>query len=106
MICEITKIHEYKKSQKEGVYMMIEMTDEKTRKWYRTYLVPGYRNCKKWRRIAREGNKIHFRNLIMETEDIINADSDPIFFSGRRTIKTAEEETLHIKSLAEEKVFG
>jgi len=106
MILEITKLHSYKKSQAEGTYLMIEMQELKTRKWYRTYINPNYHNFKRWRTVAREGNQIALMETIMKTENIISADSRPLLLEGRRVLKNNQTKEESLKNLARLGVFG
>lgn len=108
MILEITKVRLPKESQTEGVYLMVEMRDTETGKWYKTYINPMYRNFSRWRKIARVGNEIFFRNFKLKTDDIIDADSRPLLFEGRRNIKKFQPEQREYsdKELFELGVFG
>lgn len=99
MILEVIKIRPYKKSKTEGVYLMIEMKDIKTGDWYKTYLVPGYRNYNMWRTKARLSNQLHFFNLKMVSENIIDADSVPILLIGRQKYKDNEKELRELFKL-------
>jgi len=111
MILEISRIIPYKKSQCEGVFLTIQMKETQTGKFFMTYIVPAdkygkpYRNYARWRKIARVGNEIFFRNLQMKTDTIISADSFPLLLTGRRREKTEPVKT-DLKSLAKIGVFG
>lgn len=83
MILEIIKINPLKNSRNGGSYLMIEMKDPETKKWYRTYACPGFRNYRRWRRVARVGNYIRIKNLLLKSDDIIDADSYPEIVDGQ-----------------------
>ena len=105
MIVEITKIHQYHKSQTEGVYLTIEMREIKTGKWLRTFVCPMYRNFYRWRKIARVGNEIFFRTLKMKTADMVDADSYPLLLTGRKRDRTEPAKPLTVENLARMGVF-
>lgn len=103
MILEIIKLNSLKNSRNGGSYMMVEMKDPETKKWYRTYLCPGFRNYTRWRRVARAGNYIRINNLIMKSDNTIDADSYPEFANGQ-LVGSGSKYTL--EELSKLKVFG
>lgn len=92
LILEIVKPEPFKQSQNGGSYEMIKMRDIKTGKYYFTYICPGFRNFSRWRKIARIGNTIWFFSLKMKTENMIDADSRPVIYQGKRVLK--EDQSL------------
>ena len=105
MIAEITKLLPYKESQTEGVYLTIQMKDIKTGKFLETFIVPGYRNSKKWQKVARVGNMLTFWNLKMKSDNLIDADTTPMLLTGRRK-KIELMPTEKIKKTINEELFG
>ena len=99
MIAEVIKIIPFKRSRNEGqIYLRVEFREEKTGKYLKTDLVPGFRNYKRWRKVARVGN--HLANLFLKDEGTIDADSRPILLEGRQRHKESVED------LAKLGVFG
>ena len=100
MILEITKIIPFKNSQNEGdTYLRITFVDRVDNSWYKTDIVPGFRNYKRWRRVARVGNTLS--NLIMKNADTVDADSHPIVMTGRKVHKD-----MGLEELAKLGTFG
>lgn len=91
MIAEIIKILPIKKSQTEGAYIRVEFKGENG-SWYKTDLVPGYRNYIKWAKVLKVGNRVF--NVELKDSQTINADSQVMLLTGqqasRRSKKTQE----------------
>jgi len=105
MILEIIKIIPFKKSCNEGeVYLRITFLDRLNNSWYKTDIVPGFRNYQRWKKIARVGNKLF--NLQLKDAMTIDADSYPILLEGRRMLKSTIEDDEYLKKLCEEGVFN
>lgn len=103
MILEVIKLIPFKKSRNEGdVYLRIEMINKDTKCFYKTDIVPGFRNYRRWKKVARIGNVLG--NLELKDALTIDADSYPILMNGRRVLKETEED--HLKNLAQSGVFG
>lgn len=100
---EIIKVHNFKKSQTKGTYLMVEMSDIKNKKWYRTYLVPSYRNYNRWKRVAKIGNIVRIKNLEMKRDNIISADSIPELANGKLA---GAGQKLTLQELSRLGVFG
>jgi len=91
MIAEIIKIHEPKQSVNGNTFIRVELkTDGGT--WYKTDLCHDYRNWHRWKNYLRVGNVLG--NLILKDSETIDADSRPIFITGRRTKKMDSDEEM------------
>ena len=73
---KIIKIDIIKRSFNEGeAFKRIYFLDEK-KKWFKTDLVPTFRNYHRWQKLLKVGNVLF--NLRLKGEDTIDADSFPI----------------------------
>jgi len=84
MILEIIKILPLKMSRTEGVYFRVEFKGDNGR-WYKTDIVPGYRNFKRWERVLKVGNRVF--NLQLKDSMTVDADSQVMLLTGRRSSK-------------------
>lgn len=101
MIAEVIKILPYQKSVNGNSYMRIFLkTDDGS--FLKTDICPGFRNFKRWRKVARVGNKL--ANLKLKDAWTVDADSTPLLLTGRQVLKQTEED--HLKELAQQGVFG
>ena len=91
---EIIRIDERKNSRNpEQTFIRVHFKTEGGT-YYKTDLVPGFRNWRRWKSLLRVGNILC--NLDLKNAETLDADSWPIFLKGRRTFKDnrTEDEKL------------
>lgn len=100
MEAEITKILPFTKSRNSGTYMRIEFKLEGG-SWAKTDIVIGFRNYRRWKRVARVGNIVKG----LKIKDLITIDADsPVQIVNGKLVGAGQKYTM--QELSRLGVFG
>ena len=101
---EITKIDIFKNSINEGDVFKRIYFELDGNIWGKTDLVIGFRNFKRWDKVARVGNVLE--GLVMKDQATVDADSRPSIVKAKVVEKEALTEMEKLEKMSKEGTFG
>ena len=101
---EITKIDQFHNSVNDGEVFKRIYFELDGNIWAKTDLVIGFRNFKRWDRVARVGNVLE--GLVMKDEATVDADSWPKLVKAKVVVKEALTEMEKMERDAKLGIYG
>jgi len=101
---EITKIDQFHNSVNDGEVFKRIYFELDGNIWGKTDLVIGFRNYRRWDKVARVGNVLD--GLVMKNADTVDADSWPVLVKAKVVVKEALTEMEKMERDAKLGIYG